>query len=180
MSMRVDAYEDNGALNKVFTAFAVEHNEDKQRSLFTDFFNLLTQRVFEGALVPTPFEDVNNAFIKSFGLSKIKTGDIVETKEEVRLRVDKMKDGNGDLWIPVFLSEEELRKGDTANIIMPTYIYDLLNFGLNDDSVNGVIINPFGKFYPLGKDTLRAFIEKCEEWAAKDGTEIPRADARKA
>ncbi len=178
MSMRVDAYEDNEELNKVFTAFAVQHDEDKRISLFTDFFNLLTQRVFEGAMVPTPFEDVNNAFVRSCGLSKIKTGDIFETKEEVRLRVDKMKDGNGELWIPVFLSEEELRKGDTANIIMPAYIYDLLNFGLNDDSVKGVIVNPFGKLYPLGKDILQAFIEKCEEWAAEDGIEISRADAR--
>ena len=61
---------------------------------------------------------------------------------------------------------------------MPVYIYDLLNFGLNDDSVKGVIVNPFGKFYPLGKDILRTFIEKCEEWAAEDGIEIPRADVR--
>ena len=57
-------------------------------------------------------------------------------------------------------------------------LYDLLNFGLNDDSVKGVIVNPFGKFYPLGKDILRTFIEKCEEWAAEDGIEILRADAR--
>lgn len=176
--MRVNAYADNGALNKVFTAFAIEHDEDKRISLFTEFFNLLTQRVFEGVMVPTPFEDVNNAFVKSFDISKIRIGDIVETKEEVRLRVYKMKDVNGDLWIPIFLSKKELRRGHTANIIMPVYIYDLLNFGLNDESVNGVIINPFGKFYPLGKDTLRAFIEQCEEWAAEDGIEIPRADAR--
>lgn len=51
MSMRVDAYADNGALNKVFTAFAVEHNEDKRISLFTDFFNLLTQRVFKSMTI---------------------------------------------------------------------------------------------------------------------------------
>ncbi|MCR5603825.1 MAG: hypothetical protein K6G27_09005 [Lachnospiraceae bacterium] len=63
---------------------------------------------------------------------------------------------------------------------MPAYTYDLLNFGLNYESVNGVIINPFGKFYPLGIDILRAFIEKCEEWAAEDGIEIPRAEAREA
>ena len=173
-----NAYADNETLNKVFTAFAVEGDEDKRVSAFTEFFNLLTQRVFEGAMVPTPFEDVNNAFVRSFDFSKIKSGDIVETKEEVRLRVDKMKDGNGDLWIPVFLSEEELRKGDTANITMPMYIYDLLNLGLNDESVKGVIINPFGKFYPLGKDVLRTFIERCEEWAAEDEVEIPRADVR--
>ncbi|MCR5233144.1 MAG: ADP-ribosylglycohydrolase family protein [Lachnospiraceae bacterium] len=171
-------YAENEELNRVFTVFAVESDENKRIMLFTDFFNLLTERVAEGAMVPTPFEDVNNVFARSFDLNKIKQGDTVETNEEVRLRVDKMKDGNGDLWIPLFLSEEELGKGDTANITMPVYIYDLLNFGLNDDSVKGVIVNPFGKFYPLGKDILRTFIEKCEEWAAEDGIEIPRAEAR--
>ncbi len=49
--MRVNAYADNGALNKVFTAFAVEHNEDKRIRLFTDFFNLLTQRVFKSMTI---------------------------------------------------------------------------------------------------------------------------------
>ena len=53
-------------------------------------------------MVPTPFEDVNNVFARSFDFNKIK-------------------------------------RGDTANITMPVYIYDLLNFGLNDDSVKGVI-----------------------------------------
>ncbi len=96
----------------------------------------------------------------------------------IRSEEKNQESDNGDLWIPLFLSEEELGKGDTANITMPVYIYDLLNFGLNDDSVKGVIVNPFGKFYPLGKDILRTFIEKCEEWAAEDGIEIPRADAR--
>lgn len=67
---------------------------------------------------------------------------------------------------------------DDHIIEMAFDLYDLLNFGLNDDSVKGVIVNPFGKFYPFGKDILRTFIEKCEEWAVEDGIEIPRADAR--
>ena len=168
-----NAYGDNKELNEVFTAFVDETDEDMRVRYFTDFFNLLSQRVSEGAMVPTPFEDVNNVFARTFDLNSIKPGDSVEAKEDIRLRIDKMKDGYGDLWIPLFLSEEELHKGDTANIIMPVYIYNLLNIGLNDESVKGVIINPFGKFYPLGKEILKQFIVRYEEWAGENGIETP-------
>ena len=45
-----------------------------------------------------------------------------------------------------------------------------------DDSVKGVIINPFGKFYPLGNDILRIFIGKYEKWAKESGINTPVAE----
>ena len=77
------------------------------------------------------------------------------------------------LRLPLFMNEEELRKGATANITMPVHIYDLLKMGLMDEKVMGVVINPFGKPYAMVKDMLKAFLDRYEEWAKEEGIETP-------
>ena len=84
-----------------------------------------------------------------------------------------MRDSADNIWIPLFMNEEELRKGVTANITMPVHIYDLLKMGLMDENVMGVVINPFGKPYAMTKDLLKAFLDRYEEWAKEEGIETP-------
>ena len=160
---REDDYAENSTLNKAFNAFVDAEDEDKRIECFTEFFNILTERVAEGAMAPTPFVDVNGAFSRGFDPNKIKMGDTIEVNDEVRLRVDTMKDSADNIWIPLFMNEEELRKGATANITMPVHIYDLLKMGLMDEKVMGVVINPFGKPYAMAKDMLKAFLDRYEE-----------------
>lgn len=166
-------YLDNKSLNYAFNLFMDAENEEKRIECFTEFFNVLTERISEGALAPTPFVDVNGTLSKSFDPNKIKTGDTIEVKDEVRLRIDTMKDSADNKWIPLFMNEEELQKGETANITMPVYIHDLLQIGLNDEKVMGVVINPFGKPYALAKDILKVFLDRYKEWSIQNGIETP-------
>ena len=147
---------------------------NKQTEAFITFLNILAKRISEEALVPMPFVDVNNVMFR--GLEEAKVGDTIQLKEEVRLRMDTMKDGEGDEWLPLFLSERELNKGQTANIIMPVAIIDVLKYGLEWDSVQGVVINPFGNPFTMRKNMLYKFIRDYEEWTEKN--EAKTSDAQ--
>lgn len=120
-----------------------------------------------------PFVDVNNALMEGLDIEHAMAGDTVQLREEMRLRMDTMTDGDGNLWLPMFLNNRELSKGQTANVIMPVAILDILKFGLKGSDLKGVVVNPFGKSFIMTKDLLEKFIEDYEAWAEKNGIEIP-------
>ena len=120
-----------------------------------------------------PFEDVNNTFSRNFDPDQVQVGDTICMEEQARLRMDTMKDPEGNLWLPLFTDMDELHKGQTANVIMPVYIYDVLEFGLNGEDLSGVVINPFDKPFTLTKDMLMGFLDDYKAWAEKKGIEIP-------
>ena len=119
-----------------------------------------------------PFEDVNNSFAGNVDLDQVQRGDTICMEEQVRLRMDTMKDPEGKLWLPLFFDMDDLHKGQTANVIMPVYIYDVLKFGLEGEDLSGVVISPFDKAFTLTKDMLRGFLTDYEAWAKKRGIKI--------
>ena len=98
--------------------------------------------------------------------ARLEKCDTIHCEEEVRLRMDTMMDGEGGLWLPLFLNNRELSKGQTANITMPVPIMDVLKFGLHGEDLKGVVINPFGKAFTMPKELLKKFIDDYEAWAA--------------
>ena len=52
---------------------------------------------------------------------------------------------------------------------MPVPIMDVLKYGCQWESVNGVVVNPFGAPFAMRKEMLGHFINDCEEWAKKQG-----------
>ncbi len=161
-----DQYVDNAPLDAAYMIFQDETDENKRTEAFITFLNILAKRISEEAMVPMPFVDVNNVMFQ--GLEEAKVGDTIQLKEEVRLRMDTMKDGEEDEWLPLFLSERELNKGQTANIIMPVAIIDVLKYALEWDGVQGVVINPFGKPFTMRKNMIYKFIRDYEEWVEKN------------
>ena len=86
----------------------------------------MAQGIFKELDVPMPFVDVNNTFDAAFNLENAKIGETLQLQEEVRLRMDTMKDPDGNLWLPLFFNTEAMHKGETAIIIMPVAILDVL------------------------------------------------------
>ena len=104
--------------------------------------------------------------------ARLEKCDTIHCEEEVRLRMDTMMDGEGGLWLPLFINNRELSKGQTANITMPVPIMDVLKHGLHGEDLKGVVINPFGKAFTMPKELLKKFIEDYEAWAEKNKTEV--------
>ncbi len=172
-SEKQDEYIDNAPLDAALMLFLGEEDEKKRSKSFITFLNIMAKRISEGATVPMPFVDVNNALMEGLEIKHAMAGDTVQLSEEVRLRMDTMTDGDGNLWLPMFLNNRELSKGQTANVIMPVAILDVLKFGLKGSDLKGVVVNPFGRSFIMTKDLLEKFIEDYEAWAEKNGIEIP-------
>ena len=168
-----DDYVDNAPLDAALMLFMTEEDEEKRTDGFITFLNVLAKRVSENATVPMPFCDVNNTFLKGVDIEKAMAGDEVKLEEDVRLKMDTMTDPDGKLWLPLFLNNRELNKGNTANVIMPTYIYDILKFGYNWTDIEGVVINPFGRAFTMNKALLEKFLADYEDWASKNGIILP-------
>ncbi len=172
-SDKQDEYVDNAPLDAALMLFLGEKDDKKRHESFITFLNILAKRISEGAMVPMPFVDVNNTLMEGLDIEHAKVGDTVQLQEEVRLRMDTMMDGAGNLWLPMFLNNRELSKGQTANVIMPVAILDVLKYGLKGSDLKGVVVNPFGRPFIMPKDLLETFIEDYEAWAEKNGIEIP-------
>lgn len=166
-SEREDEYEKNKIIEDAYYDFRNEADEEKRAHCFVNFLNAMAQGFFNEAVVPMPFVDVNNTMDAAFDLENAKIGEVRQLQEEVRLRMDTMKDPDGDLWLPLFFNTEAMHKGETANIIMPVTLLDVLKFGLEGEDLKGVVIDPFDKPFTLTKELLGKFLSDYEGWAAK-------------
>ena len=146
----------------------LENKPDIDVATLTDY-----SRMAEEAYVPMPFADINNAMLKGLDINNVKVGDTFRPQEEVRLKMDTMTDVNGDLWIPLFFNEKALNKGETANVIIPVALYDVLKIGLDRDDVKGVVVDPFGKPFVLSKDLLTKYLSDFMAWAEQNGIQVP-------
>lgn len=63
-----------------------------------------------------------------------------------------------------FFNTEALHKGQTANVIMPAPLLDVLQIGSGDDELIGVVVDPFDRPCTLKKELLENFLKDCEEW----------------
>lgn len=59
----------------------------------------------------------------------------------------------------VFTTSEEMHKGSAGNIQINQSITDMLQLALNWDKVEGIVINPFGKFVQLKKEMIKLIID---------------------
>lgn len=163
-AMEDDAYADNDMLQKALLCMTSEKDREKRREDFALFLDVLADRMACEGVVPMPFVDADNVFESEINLEKMKEGDTIKLESELRLTMDTMMDGEGVKWIPLFLSEAELQKGETANVIMPVKIYDVLKAGLAGSDVAGVVINPFGKSFLMEKELLEMFMTDYDAW----------------
>ncbi len=167
-----DEYKGNRPLTETLQRFIYEQDGEKRKEAFFSFLNALAARMTDGGRVPMSFEDVNNTFARSFDPDQIQVGDTIHMEEQARLRMDTMQDQEGNFWLPLFTDMDELHKGQTANVIMPVYIYDVLEFGFGGENLSGVVINPFDNSFTLNKDLLRNILDDYRAWADKKGIKI--------
>ena len=164
----LDEYVDNVPLAAALNLFLDEEDEKKRPDAFITFLNVLAKRIKEDAQVPMPFVDVNNILGDCIDIEQVKLGDTIQIKDEVRLRMDTLIDGEGKYWLPLYINKRELEKGETANVIMPVAILDVLKCGLAGEDLQGVVVNPFGKSFIMNKELLGKFIYDYGEWVKED------------
>lgn len=155
-------YADNRYIKMAVANFYEKHDE---QALFT-ILDVLLKRIMDDGQAPAPMVDVNHTTAR-FDPATMCIGAEIQLDEDLRLRFDTMRDGDGKLWIPLFTDDEELDRGDTTNIRMNASIRTILDTGLHSENAEGVVINPFGDPLTLPKDILAVLLERADEEASK-------------
>lgn len=82
--------------------------------------------------------------------------------EELRLRIEPVKDDEGALFIPFFTSYEEINKGIMPNTRVNWLVKNIVYDAYYRDDITGMIINPFSDKIMIPKAFLKNIIDEVE------------------
>ncbi len=129
--------------------------------------SLLECMAHDGAVL-VPY-NTDAPMISEEQLKTLQIGDTLSLEHEVRLKVDTVKDDQDKLWLPVFTNEEEQRKAPTGNVIMNQPLFNMMQTAWNMSDIEGMVINPFGKYIQLNKQILETLVNAMENWRSSHG-----------
>ena len=135
--------------------------QDKNGMLL--FMEVMVTRMQQAGEVVVPYI-TENPFMSEEQISKVKAGDTISLDHDVRLKIETVKDADEKEWIGVFTSSEEMHKGSAGNVQMNQSIESILRLALNWEQVNGIVINPFGKYIQMTKKMIELLINGYEHY----------------
>ena len=89
-------------------------------------------------------------------LEKVKVGDTITIDEPVRFTLRRLQTNDGRKWLVAFTSRAEYEKGKSSST-MGENLKRMLK-GCKEMQEDGIILNPWGKFFLLTKDLIRAIL----------------------
>lgn len=92
-------------------------------------------------------------------VSKVKVGDIVTNKEPLSFEPCTVQSPDGKTWMAAFTSQQEYEKGEEVNGLFSQFIDWILDAALQNESVEGIVINPWGQALTLPKDLISMFVK---------------------
>lgn len=104
----------------------------------------------------------DDSFMSEEQIRKVKIGDKISLDHDVRLKMETVKDANENEWIGVFNSSEEMHKGSAGNVQMNQSILSIFKLALDWKQVQGIVINPFGKYIQMTKKMIELLISGYE------------------
>ena len=135
--------------------------QDKNGMLL--FMEVMVTRMQQAGEVIVPYI-TENSFMSEEQIGKVKAGDTILLDHDVRLKIETVKDADEKEWIGVFTSSEEMHKGSAGNVQMNQSIESILRLALNWEQVNGIVINPFGKYIQMTKKMIELLINGYEHY----------------
>lgn len=138
----------NSALERAINYFYEKEDYDS----FLLVVNLLCNIVENDVIVP--FVAVGEDMFPHVDIDNLKKGDTITLDHDVIMRVSTVTDENDKQWFCFFTNEDEFRRERNGDIIMQLHIREIMEFAYKSDEVQGLVVNPFGKFLKLDKEIL--------------------------
>ena len=69
----------------------------------------------------------------------------------------------------VFTSSKEMHKGSAGNIQINQSIREMLKMAMGWEKVEGIVINPFGKFVQLKKEMIQLILDGYDYYEKERG-----------
>ena len=149
--------------NQMIEAAIDQYYEKQDKNGMLLFMEVMVTRMQQTGEVVVPYI-TENPFMSEEQISKVKAGDTISLDHDVRLKIETVKDADEKEWIGVFTSSEEMHKGSAGNVQMNQSIESILRLALNWEQVNGIVINPFGKYIRMTKKMIELLINGYEHY----------------
>lgn len=153
-----DSLNTNQMIEKAIDQYYV-HNDKEGMVLFMD---MLLNAIKQGGELVVPYI-TKNSFLSKEQINSITIGDTFTLDHNVKLKMETVKDASGKEWLGVFTSTEEMHKGSSGNVQINQSILSILRLALDLEEINGIVINPFGKYMQVSKAMILLLIGIYEE-----------------
>lgn len=153
-----DSPNTNQMIEKAINQYYV-HNDKEGMILFID---MMINTMKQGGEFIVPYI-TKNSFLSKEQINSITIGDTFTLDHDVKLKMETVKDASGIEWLGVFTSTEEMHKGSSGNVQINQSILSILRLALELEEINGIVINPFGKFMQISKAMILLLIGIYEE-----------------
>ena len=153
-----DSPNTNQMIEKAINQYYV-HNDKEGMILF---MNMMINALNQGGEFIVPYI-TKNPFLSKEQINSISIGDTFALDHDVKLKMETAKDASGIEWLGVFTSKEEMHKGSCGNVQINQSILSILRLALDLEEINGIVINPFGKYMQISKAMILLLIGIYEE-----------------
>lgn len=153
-----DSLNTNQMIEKAIDQYYV-HNDKEGMILFMD---MLLNAIKQGGELVVPYI-TKNSFLSKEQINSITIGDTFTLDHDVKLKMETVKDMNGKEWLGVFTSTEEMHKGSSGNVQINQSILSILKLVIDWKEIDGIVINPFGKYMQISKAMILLLIGIYEE-----------------
>ncbi|WP_195921139.1 ADP-ribosylglycohydrolase family protein [Catenibacterium mitsuokai] len=153
-----DSPNTNQMIEKAIKQYYV-HNDKEGMILF---MNTLLNAMKQGGKFIVPYI-TENSFLSKEQINSINIDDTFTLDHDVKLKMETVKDASGKEWLGVFTSSNEMHKGSSGNVQINQSILSILRLALDLEEINGIVINPFGKYMQVSKAMILLLISIYEE-----------------
>ena len=153
-----DSPNTNQMIEKAINQYYV-HNDKEGMILF---MNMMINAMNQGGEFIVPYI-TKNPFLSKEQINSISIGDTFALDHDVKLKMETVKDASDIEWLGVFTSTEEMHKGSSGNVQINQSILSILRLALDLEEINGIVINPFGKYMQISKAMILLLIGIYEE-----------------
>lgn len=153
-----DSPNTNQMIEKAINQYYV-HNDKEGMILFID---MMINTMKQGGEFIVPYI-TKNSFLSKEQINSINIGDIFTLDHDVKLKMETVKDASGKELLGVFTSTEEMHKGSSGNVQINQSILSILKLVIDWKEIDGIVINPFGKYMQISKAMILLLIGIYEE-----------------
>ncbi len=133
-------------------------HERVEKSRIVDFVKIMVYRMMQEGEFIVPY--ITDApMISEEKVQELQIGKTYSLDHDVRLKMETVTDDQGNEWVGVFTSSQEMSKGSAGNVQMSQSIHQILKLALSWEDVEGIVINPFGTFIQLQKEMVKDILD---------------------
>lgn len=149
--------EGNHAIEAAIDQLYIQNDKDGMLL----FMEVMVSRMQQDGDLAVPYTS-DMRLISEDQARKVQIGQQFSLEQDLKLKMETVSSDDGKEWMGLFTSSNEMHKGSAGNIQINQSIEDMLRLALKWENVEGIVINPFGKYVQMSKELIELIINGYE------------------